>query len=305
MHRLLHVIAGPNQGQSYPITDTFTTMLGRSRHANTQLADNTVSRIHCEIEIRGRRILLTDLESSSGTFVNGRRVEECELKVGDVIHIGNTQLRVQDPRKEAATGPAAGAIPARPVLRTADRLHELAGHKLSHYEVGSVLARGQSGLVLRAFDFKNDRPAAFKVLWPEFSQNEDDMQRFIRAMKTMLPLRHPNLVTLYGAGKTGPYCWIAMELVEGESLAQVLGRIGTANMLGWKPVLRIGYYLARALAYAHERGIIHRNLTPQNILVGKTPELTKLGDLMLAKAQEGGTTTTTPSHPCCPACRKG
>jgi len=69
--RLLSVIAGPNQGHRYH-----------------------VSRVHCEIEIRGKRVLLTDLDSASGTFVNNQRVSECDLKVGDVIRIGNTQLRV-------------------------------------------------------------------------------------------------------------------------------------------------------------------------------------------------------------------
>jgi len=288
MRRLLTAIAGPNQGHRYQVSDTFTTLLGRSRHANTQLADNSVSRVHCEIEIRGKRILLTDLDSSSGTFVNNQRVSECDLKVGDVIRIGNTQLRVDNPEDETDTVVPEAGIPARPVLRTAEKLHELTGHKLSHHDVGPVLARGQSGLVFRGYDFKGDRDVALKVLWPEFSRNEDDMQRFIRAMKTMLPLRHANLVGLYGAGKTGPYCWIAMELVEGESLTQVIERIGSANMLDWKRVLRIGYYLTKGLEYAHEHGIIHRNLTPQNVMTGKTPEQTKLGDLMLAKAQEGG-----------------
>jgi eukaryotic-like serine/threonine-protein kinase len=78
-----------------------------------------------------------------------------------------------------------------------------------------------------------------------------------------------------------------MELVEGESLTQIIERIGAANMLDWKRVLRISYYLAKALGYAHSKNIVHRNLTPQNVMVGKTPESTKLGDLMLAKAQEG------------------
>ena len=77
------------------------------------------------------------------------------------------------------------------------------------------------------------RPA-LKVLWPEFSRNDKEMQRFIRAMKTMLPLRHANLITLYGAGKSGGYCWIAMEFVDGESLKQVIQRIGTAGMLDWR-----------------------------------------------------------------------
>jgi serine/threonine protein kinase len=287
MRRLLRIIAGPNEGQCFLVSDNSTTLLGRSQHTNAQLADQSVSRVHCEIEIRGGRILLTDLDSSSGTFVNDQRVSECQLQDGDVIRIGNTQLRLEkSDAGEKAAVPEAGA-PLLPALPSAEKLHELTGRNLSHYQLGDVLARGQSGLVFRAYDFKHDRPAALKVLWPEFSKNEDDVQRFIRAMKTMLPLRHPNLIALYGAGKTGPYCWIAMERVEGESLAQVLQN-RAVNRLNWKGVLRIGYYLAKALEYAHGHDIIHRNLTPQNVMIGQKPEHTKLGDLMLAKALEGG-----------------
>ena len=285
MHRFLHVIVGPDKGQRYQVSDSFTTLLGRSRRASSQLTDTGVSRVHCEIEIRNRRILLTDLDSAAGTFVNNQRVSDCELKDGDILRIGNTQMRVEKPANEADSMPS--TIAPRPVITTSDRLKELTGNKLSHFDIGPVLAKGQSGLVFKATDFKNERDVAFKVLWPEFSQNEEEMQRFVRAMKTMMPLRHPNLVALYGAGKTGGYCWIAMELVEGESLTQVIARIGAANMLDWKRVLRITYYLAKALDYAHGQSIIHRNITPQNVLIGKAPDQVKLGDLMLAKAQEG------------------
>lgn len=287
MQRFLYCFDGPNKGCRYQVSDAFTTLFGRSRHANTQLSDLSVSRVHCEIEIRDRRVLLTDLESGSGTFVNDRRVTDCELADGDVVRIGNTRLLLENAADAESTAPTVN-IPARPVLKSADTLNQLTGTTLSHYEVGEVLAKGQSGLVFKAYDFKGDRDVALKVLWPEFSRNEEDMQRFIRAMKTMMPLRHPNLVTLYGAGKTGPYCWIAMELVDGESLTQLIERLGTANMLDWRKVLRIVFYLARALEYAHGHSIIHRNLTPQNVLIGQGPEQTKLGDLMLAKAQEGG-----------------
>ena len=71
---------------------------------------------------------------------------------------------------------------------------------------------------------------AVKILWPETSKDESAVQRFIRAMKTMMPVRHENIVQLYAAGKTGPYCWLAMEFVEGENLTQVIRRIGTDQL---------------------------------------------------------------------------
>ncbi len=286
MTKKLVVIKGPDQGKVFPITADCNTLLGRGRHADSRLSDGRVSRVHCEFELlKSGRILLTDLEST-GTYVNGQRVAEQVIKVGDVVRIGDTELRLEDTNaaEEATMPPIA---PVRPVLLTTERLHQLTGARLSHYDIGEVLARGQSGLIFKAADFKNEREVAFKVLWPEFSQDDDEMRRFVRAMKTMLPLRHPNLVSLFGAGKTGPYCWIAMELVEGESLSQLIQRLGTAGMLDWRKTLRITASLARALEYAHGQNVIHRNIGPNNVLVGQNPGEAKLGDLMLAKALEG------------------
>jgi serine/threonine protein kinase len=285
MNRWLTVIAGPNQGKRFQVTDAITTLVGRSRHVNAQLADTSVSRVHCEVEIRKHHIFLTDLESASGTFVNNERVSECELKDGDVVRVGNTQLRVETLNKSEESLEAVSATPPRPVPATADRLGELTGGRLSHFDVGPVLARGKSGLVFRAYDFKNDRDAAIKVLWPEFAPNEDDMQRYVRAVKTMLPLRQPNLVALYGSGTAGPFCWIAMELVEGKNLVQVLSAL---ERLDWKRTLWIAFYLAKALEYAHGQNVFHRNITPNFVLIGETADQTKLSDFILAKVQDVG-----------------
>jgi serine/threonine-protein kinase len=132
-----------------------------------------------------------------------------------------------------------------------------------------------------------DRPVALKVLLPEFSKDEEEMQRFVRAMKTVLPLRHPNLIAVYGAGKSGPHCWVAMEYIAGETLTEVIQRIGVASMLDWKHTYRVAVEVGRALAYAHEQGVVHRNVTPQNILRQATDKACKLGDLMLVRALEG------------------
>src|SRR5262249_11175321 len=128
---------------------------------------------------------------------------------------------------------------------------------------------------------------ARKGAWRGPSQNEKERRRFIRSMKTMLPLRHPNLVTLFGAGKKGPYCWIAMEYVEGASLAQAIRRIGVAGRLDWRYAFRVAVYIARAPGYAQQNHVIHRTLTPQNVLVRDSDKVAKLGDLMMAKALEG------------------
>jgi serine/threonine protein kinase len=282
----LLVIAGPDKGRAFPLGPGDPLLVGRSKATETRLTDPHVSRVHCQVEYDGEHVTVTDFESAAGTYVNGKRVNQQQLRPNDVIQVGTTQLKFVDDahaEQDTVAPPPKGA--ARPPA--GEPLTELAGKPLAHFEVGQVLAKGHSGIVFRARDTREDRDVALKVLWPEFSQNEDEMARFIRAMKTTMPLRHPNLVALYAAGKTGPYCWIAMEYVEGESLTQVIKRIGVAGMLDWRHAYRVAVHIARALEFAHQNHVIHRNVTPANILIQASDKTAKLGDLMLAKALEG------------------
>jgi serine/threonine-protein kinase len=145
---------------------------------------------------------------------------------------------------------------------------------------------GGSGVVFRAHDFKDDRDVALKVYEPEFAKDDVALQRFIRAVKTMLPMRHSNLVTLYGGGKTGAHCWMSMEYVEGENLKETIARIGKKGNLDWRPVLRMATELCNVLHYLHSENIIHRNLSPGNILLSRLGVI-KLASLILAKALSG------------------
>jgi serine/threonine-protein kinase len=141
-------------------------------------------------------------------------------------------------------------------------------------------------MVFSARDMRNGQTVALKVLLPEMSGSRETMQRVTRSLRTVQALHHPNLVTLLDAGETGPFCWMAMEFVDGESLTQILQRIGTAGILDWRHTLRIAVHIARALDFAAQHHIIHRNITPANILVRNSDRVAKLGDLMLAKALE-------------------
>jgi serine/threonine protein kinase len=268
-------------------------MIGRSANAYYQLADPRVSRNHCQVLLQGEQVTVLCQGGSGGTLVNGKQVQKQALKIGDIVRVGDTDLQLQigDRPLDVATAPLkqAGPAPAAPAKDAGlAELEALAGKTLSHYEVMHILGRGSSSIVFFANDTENgNRPVALKVLLPEFSRNEEEMQRFVRAMKTMLPLRHPNLITLYSAGKTGPYCWVAMEYVAGENLTEVIKRIGVAGMLDWRHGFAVAAQVGRALEYAHGQNIIHRNVTPRNIIRPTTDKVCKLGDLMLAKALEG------------------
>jgi serine/threonine protein kinase len=279
----LVVIAGPDAGGVFPLSPGVPLLIGRGRDTGTRLTDPRVSRVHCEVQLDGSRVTLKDRGSNSGTAVNGQRVTEQPLRAGDVIRVGDTQLRLDS---DLAT-PTDRPPPASPNGLPGERLQELSGTRLGIYDVGPLLAKGKSGLVFRAFDSKHGRTVALKVLWPEFCKDDEEVKRFVRAMKTMMPIHHVHLVSLYGAGKTGTYLWVAMEYVEGDSLSQVIQRIGTQGVLNWHYALRVAIHVSRALVFAHYHQIIHRDIAPQNILVQRSDQVTKLGDLMMAKALEG------------------
>jgi serine/threonine protein kinase len=288
MAKQLVVIEGPDKGQRFPLMESAPLSVGRGRQALARLNDLNVSRLHCQITNYGDRLVLTDAGSLSGTFVNGQRVgTEQPLLVGDVVRLGGTQLRVEeddvaDQATLAPTPPAApGPAPA------GENLGDLQGQTLGHYQVGPARAQGRTGVVFRARDIETGEDVALKILRPQFLKHEEAVKRFFRATKTVLPLHHPNLVTLHEAGQNGNFCWIAMDWVEGESLTQVIDRIGVANMLDWRYGLRVAIHVGRALQFAHEKHIIHRNLTPQNVLVRESDRCTLLGDLVLAKALDG------------------
>jgi serine/threonine-protein kinase len=154
-----------------------------------------------------------------------------------------------------------------------------------HFQITAPLAGGKTGYIFHGRDVRSDTAVALKVLHADFGQDDKKVQRFTEAMRAVMPLTHPHLLKIYGAGKTGNHCWVATEYVPGDSLAAVIGRLAKTN-LDWKAAVRVGTYLARALEFAHGKGLLHQNVTPQNILVGRKPQNTKLTDLMLALATE-------------------
>ena len=119
-----------------------------SRHADCQLKDLAISRVHCEVELKGGRVLATDLESNSGTFVNGQKIADVFLKEGDVIRLGDTQMLVEG---STISEPTTLPLPTdKSINLPASRMHELTGKKLSHFAVGPVLAKAENGIVFKA-----------------------------------------------------------------------------------------------------------------------------------------------------------
>lgn len=283
------VVAGPDMEKKFPVHAGAGLIMGRQQGTAYTLTDGRVSRQHCEIRFQNGVVTVIDKGGSGGTMVNGTKITERDLNHGDSLKIGDTLLKLITKEDAAAvtTISGTGAPNAEYDPQAVDQLAELSGRSLSHFQIAKPLGKGNTSMVFRATDTDNGRDVALKVMLPEYARREEDMKRFMRAMQAMLPLRHPNLVAVLGAGKNGPYLWSAMELVEGESLTDVIQRIGVAGMLDWKYAFRVGVHIGRALEYAHGQGIVHRDVAPANIMLSTADKVVKLGDLMLAKALEG------------------
>jgi len=298
---VLLIIAGPEAGRSFILENGQTLSVGRGQNSDTKINDPYMSRVHCRISVDGDKVQVAD-SSGGNLLMKGKPIESAVLNSGSEFTAGQSTFRyvIGDIAEDRTVMPGAfpprGGAPApsakpsqAPAMPGAspDQLENLIGHSFVHYRIDSILSVGSTGFVFRGTDTEKDRPVAIKVLFPDRMASEEERDRFIRAMKTMLPIRHPNIVRIYNAGKSGRHCWAAMEFIDGENLNQVIDRIGIEGMLDWREVWRIAVDIASALEAASREKIIHRNVTPANILRRKSDKMCLLGDLMLAKALEG------------------
>ena len=145
------------------------------------------------------------------------------------------------------------------------------------------MARTTSGEVFLATLLATQQDVALKVFDSAMVRDETAQQRFARAFGLMRGLRHPHLVALLDAGVEQGRCYTVSEFVVGESAATMILRIGIVGMLDWRTSLRIGRDIAAALEFASEQGIVHRNVTPRNILIRSENGAAMLNDLLLAR----------------------
>jgi serine/threonine protein kinase len=153
------------------------------------------------------------------------------------------------------------------------------GKTLGHYQITSQLGKGGMGEVYQAKDQKLGRDVAIKVLPEEFAKDADRVARFQREAKLLASLNHPNIAAIYGLEKAEGKPFLVLELVDGETLAQRIGK----GQLSVEEALGVCRQIAEGLEAAHEKGVIHRDLKPANVMITEGDKI-KILDFGLAKA---------------------
>ncbi len=152
------------------------------------------------------------------------------------------------------------------------------------YSIERELGRGGMGIVLLARDVALDRPVAIKLLPPHLAARSDDRDRFLQEARTAAGLAHPNIVPIHLVEARGELVFFVMGYVDGESLRD---RVERAGPLPPRLTMKLLQEVAWALGYAHQRGVIHRDVKPDNIMIERATERALVTDFGIALGRRG------------------
>jgi pSer/pThr/pTyr-binding forkhead associated (FHA) protein len=315
----LVITAGTASGRRLTLGDEL--VIGREVSGEGKLNDDhELSRRHARVarDATGQ-LTIEDLGSANGTFVNGERVRGHQvLKVGDSVQIGSTTLQLIDvgrapapssrapatptptptpapaparrppapanrPPAAANRSPAPPRRPPAPAPRSADRealASDLPPNTVfAGCRVEEVISHGDMGVVYRAEELALQRPVALKLIIPEYSRDERFRERFRRESMIAAAIDHPNVIPIFDAGDESGVLYITMRLVEGTDLRALIAAEGRIEPLRAARIVR---QVGAALDAAHARGMLHRDVKPPNVLLGRDDHV-YLSDFGLAK----------------------
>ena len=157
------------------------------------------------------------------------------------------------------------------------------------YELQEVIGVGGMAVVYKAYDNIDDRTVAVKILKDEFLASEEFRRRFKNESKAIAVLSHPNIVKVYDVSYGDKLQYIVMEYVEGITLKEYIEQQG---VISWKETVHFTTQILRALQHAHDKGIVHRDIKPQNIMLLENGTI-KVTDFGIARFSRSETRTMT------------
>ncbi len=268
-------------------------VLGRGTQVSIQVVDERLSRRHCQFEFVGAQCFVVDLKSANGSYLNQVRIQRARVCHGDVVDIGNTQLRVLlwrddqpkrvGPQDRAMSCASCGNVltpdevptvldPIRPPITFCSKCQghlRMVGNAVAGYTLLEFLRVGPTGPVYRGKK-GGEGEITIKLLPVEQAQTPTSqlalpvsMTRFERESVLGGQIEHANVVRVLAHGKEGKHYWLVTELVTGHTVAEILR---AAGFLPWDEVVDLGVQVCEALTYLHGKGIFHRDVSPWNVL---------------------------------------
>ncbi len=311
--------SGADRGRLVELHEGETLTFGRDAATEVRINDPAASRAHFKVKGHRGQPWIKDLQSRNGTFVNGARVDEAKLAVGDEVRVGETTILVEaspetesngsepeplDPsvaaaliaERMASAGAAPGASddtptagsedPAAADRAVAEKRDRLIGRTIAGYRIEALKGRGGMGTVYRAVQLSLNREVALKVLSSRLTRDATFVDLFFREARAAGQLNHPNIVQVYDVGQdeTESLYFYSMEFVDGGSLQ---GRIDADGKLSVEESARAMLEAARGLLYAEKKRLVHRDIKPDNLMIGEGG-IVKIADLGLAKSLTEG-----------------
>jgi serine/threonine-protein kinase len=315
----LTVDQGPHQGHAFSLTGHDTFLFGRSRRAHLQVAaaDMYFSRFHFLVEANAPQCRLLDLDSRNGTYVNGRRVQAADLKDGDRIKVGHTVLYVHvgdglgspalvPPAPPPAIAPlpaapaeaqpiprpgprgtcrACGAAPAPADVLCPDCRWRVSAwpQPVPGYDLVRELGRGGTGVVYLGVRTADGAAVAVKILRPARTGPEADVAGLLREVNALKGFDHRHAVGLRDLGEADGLLYFVTDCVPGTDAARLLAAHGPLPV---GRAVTLACQMLRALARAHDRGLVHGDVKPSNLLISEEDgrEHARLADFGLARA---------------------
>lgn len=253
---------GSLRGQRFELPPGTKLVVGRDAQAQVPLEDQLCSRRHFEICNENGKFVVRDLGSSNGTYVNEKRITELALQPGDSIQAGETRMSVAQESNEAA-----------------DASRGLVGKVVGGYQIIERLGRGAMGTVYKANQISLDRVVALKILSPRLSSNPREVTRFINEARAAAKLNHQNIVHVHETSSDRELHFYSMEYIENGSVQDLVTKEGKLDS---ELALSIILDAARGLEYAEKRGIVHRDIKPDNLMVN-ADGVVKISDMGLAR----------------------
>ncbi len=263
--------------------------------------DPLVSRRHARLRVGGSTVTLQDLDSRNGLQLNGRHYGgKAQLKMadpyivsnGDMIKIGDTALSVLISSNETAGSVDSSLLrrvrndAANPPLQDSwtEFPVDSVAHQIPGYRIEGIVGAGGMGMVYQARRKADGLRVAIKTMHPGTLASDKMMINFHREIEVTKKIEHPNIVKFHDSGTTvKDMIYLVLEFVGGGDLSRLLDN-APGNMLQPREAHRLALQIASGMAHAHRLGIIHRDIKPQNILLGGDDNRqVKISDLGLAK----------------------